>query len=58
MKFGSNLEMNDECELVGSGHFLAILAIVGPTKLIFKLERECDGSNPYMKIGRNPKKND
>ena len=40
------------------GHLSAILAIVGPTKLIFKLEPEFDGSNPYMKIGRNQNKND
>ena len=29
----------------------AILAIVGRTKLIFKLEPEFDTSNPYMKKG-------
>ena len=31
----------------------AILVIVRLTKSVFKLEREFDGSNPYMK-GRNP----
>ena len=28
------------------------------TKPLFKLEREVDGSNQYMKFGRNPIKND
>ena len=36
----------------------AILVIVVPTKLIFELEPGFDGSNPYMKFGRNPIKND
>ena len=36
----------------------AILVIWCWTKRIFKLEREVDGSNPYMKFGRNPIKND
>ena len=40
------------------GHLSAILTIVGWTKLIFKIEPECDGSNPYMKFGRNQNKND
>ena len=44
--------------MVGGGHLSAILAIVGRTKLIFKFEPECDGSNPYMIIGRNQNKND
>ena len=34
-----------------------ILAIIGRTKLIFKLEPECDGSNSYMKIEGNQNKN-
>ena len=31
----------------------AILVIVRQTKSIFELEQEFDGSNPYMKFGRN-----
>ena len=38
--------------------FSAILVIVRRTKLVFKLEQEFDESNPYMKFGRNPIKND
>ena len=40
------------------GQLSAIFAIIGQTKLIFKLEPESDGSNTYMKIGRNKNKND
>ena len=47
-----------EFKLVGGGHLSAILAIVGQTKLTFKLEPESDGNNPYTKIGRNQNKND
>ena len=36
----------------------AILVIVRLTKLVFVIEQEFDGSNPYMKFGRNPIKND
>ena len=36
----------------------AILAIIGRTKLIFKLEPEFDASNPYMKIRITQNKND
>ena len=36
----------------------AILIIVGQTKPVFELEREFDGSNPYMEFGSNPIKND
>ena len=36
----------------------AILVIGCRTKPIFKLERKVDGSNPYMKFGRNLIKND
>ena len=32
--------------------------IVRQTKFVFKLEQEFDGSNPYMKYGRNPIKDD
>ena len=32
----------------------AIMVIVPRTKPIFKLEREFDGSYPYLKFGRNP----
>ena len=32
----------------------AILVIVHRTIPIFELEQEFDGSNPYMKFGRNP----
>ena len=32
----------------------AILVIVRKTKLVFNLEQEFDGSNPYMNIERNP----
>ena len=35
----------------------AILAIVHRTNTVFKLERELDGSNPFMKFGRNPIEN-
>ena len=41
-------------KLIGGGHFSAILVIVCLTKLIFKLAPGFDGSNPYMKNGRNP----
>ena len=34
------------------------LVIVRPTKLVFELEQEFDGSNPYMEFGRNLIKND
>ena len=36
----------------------AIFVIVGPTKFILELEQGVDGSNPYMKFGRNPIQND
>ena len=36
---------------------LAILVIVHWTKLVLELEQEFDGSNPYMKFGRNQIKN-
>ena len=36
----------------------AILVIGCQTKPIFELEREVDGSNPYMKFGRNLIQND
>ena len=36
----------------------AILGIGCPTKPVFQLEREVDGSNPYMKFGRDLIKND
>ena len=36
----------------------AILVIGCPTKPVFELEREVDGSNPYIKFGRNRIKND
>ena len=36
----------------------AILVIECQTKPVFKLEQEDDGSNPYMKFGRNLIKND
>ena len=32
----------------------AILVIECQTKPVFKLEREVNESNPYMKFGRNP----
>ena len=37
---------------------LAILVIVPHTEFVIKFEQEIDGSNPYMKFGRNPIKND
>ena len=38
------------------GHLAAILLTVCQTKSIFELEKEFNGSNPYMKFGRNPTK--
>ena len=35
-----------------------ILVIIRQTKPVFELEREFNGSHPYMKFGRNPIKND
>ena len=37
---------------------VAISFIVRLTKPIFELRREFDRSNPYVKFGRNPMKND
>ena len=39
-------------------NILDILVIIRWTKSVFKLEREFDGSNPYMKFGRNLIKNE
>ena len=37
------------------GHFYGLRAYRSTEKkTVFKLEREFDGSNPYMKFGRNP----
>ena len=36
----------------------AILIIGCRTKPVFELEREVDGSNPYMQFERNPTKKD
>ena len=36
----------------------AILVIGCRTKPVFELEREVDGSNPYINFVRNPIKND
>ena len=36
----------------------AMLVIGRRTKPVFKLEREVDGSNQYMKFGRNQIEND
>ena len=45
-------------KLIGGGHFVGHLVIVRLTKFVFELEQEFDGSNPYMKFGRNTIKND
>ena len=45
--------------LIGGSHFYGLLACRSTEiKNVFKLEGEFDESNPYMKFGRNPIKND
>ena len=47
------------CKLIGGSHFVGHLDYCSSEKKnIFKLEPEFDGSNPFMKFGRNPIKND
>ena len=43
----------DGCKLIGGGHFVGHLDNRLAEKLIFELETGFDGSNPYMKFGRN-----
>ena len=47
-----------ECVLIGSDHFVGHLGYSRRTKPVFELEREFDGSKPYMKYERNRIKND
>ena len=60
MKFGRNGVITSvsvhKCKLTGGGHFGGHLGY--RTKPIFKLGREFDKSNPYMKFGSNRVIND
>ena len=63
IKFGGNKVINHYGRLSTKADrrgaiLTAILCIVRLSKLVFELEQEYDGSNPYMKFGRNPIKND
>ena len=44
--------------LIGGGHFVSHLGYQMSHKTRIQLKREVDGSNPYMKFGRNPIKNE
>ena len=56
MEFGRKLI---KMTLIGGSNFYGLLADCSTErKNVFKLEREFDESNPYMKFGRNPIKND
>ena len=52
----TELEWPRQRILIGGGHFVDHLGYW--TKPVFKLDWEVDGSNPYMKFGRNLIKND
>ena len=56
MEFGTKLI---KMTLIVGSHFYGLLTYrLTERKNVFKLEREFDESNPYMKFGRNPIKND
>ena len=52
------IEVDCPQKLIGGAHFVGHLGYRMSTKPVFELEREVDGSNPHMKFGRNPIKND
>ena len=59
IKFGGNNKLVPTRENQQVAAILsAILFIVLPMKPIMKLGQEFDGSNPSMKFGRNPMKNE
>ena len=49
----TELEWPRQQILKGGGHLSAIMVIECRTKLVFELDGEVGGSNPYMKFGRN-----
>ena len=58
-KIWKKTDYNDVRETCRGGHFYGLLAYRSTEKkTVFKLKREFDGSNPYMKFGSNPIKYD
>ena len=54
----TKIRMTTTADIDMGGHFVGHFGYHMSDKTVFELEREVDRSNPYMKFGRNPIKND